>query len=106
MVTHIQVWVKPASKVLNLAARFYHCATYFNIHSLQFFKLLASSYNDKLSLIVIKKESVMDQPAPDLLDTTFHCEDCTFLRYVANGLETQINLCHPHSNARVEVDPE
>ena len=63
MVTYIQVWVKAASKILNLAARFYHWATYFNIHSLQFFKLLASSNNDKLSLIVIKKESVMDQPA-------------------------------------------
>ena len=48
----------------------------------------------------------MDQPAPDLLDTTFHRTDCIFLGYVTNGLETQINLCHPHSNAHVEVDPQ
>ena len=48
----------------------------------------------------------MDQPAPDLLDTAFHRMDCIFLGYVANGLETQINLCHPHGNALVEVDPQ
>ena len=46
MVTHIQISVKPASKVLDLTARF-------NIHSLQFVKLLASSNNNNLSLIVL-----------------------------------------------------
>ena len=65
----------------------------FNIHSLQFVKLLASSNNNKLSLIVSKKESVMDQPAPDLLNTTFHRTDCIFLGCVTNRFETQINLC-------------
>ena len=71
MVTHIQIWVEPASKDFDLVARFYLGATYFNIHSLQFIKLLASSNNNELSLIAIDKESVVAQPAPDLLDTTF-----------------------------------
>ena len=93
MVAYIQVWIKPASKVLNLIARFSLRTTYFNIHSLQFVKLLASSNNNKLSLIVSKKESVMDQPAPDLLNTTFHRTDCIFLGCVTNRFETQINLC-------------
>ena len=65
MVTHVHIWVQPASKVLNLAARFYLWTTYFNIQSLQFVKLLASSNNNKLSLIVVQKESVVDQPAPN-----------------------------------------
>ena len=92
MVTHIQIWVEPASKVFDLVARFYLGATYFNIHSLQFIKLLASSNNNELSLIVIDKESVVAQPAPDLLDTTFHHTDCIFLGCVTNRLEAQINL--------------
>ena len=102
MVTHIQIWVKPASKVLDLAARFYLWTTYFNIHSLQFVKLLASSNNNKLSLIVIKKESVVNQPAPDLLDTTFHYTDCIFLGCVTNRLETQINLRVIHVAMRMQ----
>ena len=56
--------------------------------------------------MIIKKESVMDQPTLDLLHTTFHRTDCIFLGYVANGLETHKSVCHPHSNARVEVDPQ
>ena len=92
MVTHIQIWVEPASKVFDLVARFYLGATYFNIHSLQFIKLLASSNNNELSLIVIDKESVVAQSAPDLLDTTFHHADCIFLGCVTNRLEAQINL--------------
>ena len=92
MVTHVQIWVEPASKVFDLVARFYLGATYFNIHSLQFIKLLASSNNNELSLIVIDKESVVAQPAPDLLDTTFHHTDCIFLGCVTNRLEAQINL--------------
>ena len=35
----------------------------------------------------------MDQPAPDLLNTTFHRTDCIFLGCVTNSFETQINLC-------------
>ena len=35
----------------------------------------------------------MDQPAPDLLNTTFHRTDCIFLGCVTNRFETQINLC-------------
>lgn len=58
MVTHIQIWVKPASKVLDLAARFYLWTAYFIIYSLQFVKLLMSSNNNKLSLIVITEEGV------------------------------------------------
>ena len=92
MVTHVQIWVEPASKVFDLVARFYLGATYFNSHSLQFIKLLASSNNNELSLIVIDKESVVAQPAPDLLDTTFHHTDCIFLGCVTNRLEAQINL--------------
>ena len=41
---------------------------------------------------MIKKESVKDQPVPDLLNTTFHRTDCIFLGCVTNRFETQINL--------------
>ena len=80
MVMHVQIWVEPASKVFDLVARFYLGATYFNIHSLQFIKLLASSNNNELSLIVIDKESVVAQPAPDLLDqpNEFHSKYMCF----------------------------
>ena len=47
---------------------FYLWATYFDVNSLQFAKLLPSSDNRKLSLIVINKEPVLDQPASDLLN--------------------------------------
>ena len=40
---------------------FYLWATYFDVNSLQFSKLLPSSNNHKLSLVVINKESVLDQ---------------------------------------------
>ena len=51
MVTHMQTWVEPASKVFDLVARFYLGATYFNIHGLQFIKLLASSNNNEFFFI-------------------------------------------------------
>ena len=35
----------------------------------------------------------MDQPAPDLLNTTFHRTDCIFLGCVTKRFETQIDLC-------------
>ena len=35
----------------------------------------------------------MDQPAPDLLGTTFHHMDCISMGCVINRLETEINLC-------------
>ena len=87
--------------ISNLRAGFYLWTTYFNVHSLQLAKLLPSSNNHKLGLIVINKDSVLDQPTPDLLNTTFHHTNCNLLGCATVRLETQINLCVIHIAVRV-----
>ena len=54
---------------------------------------MPSSNHHKLGLIVINKDSVLDQPTPDLLNTTFHHTNCNLLGCATVRLETQINLC-------------
>ena len=49
----------------------------------------------------------MDQPAPDLLSTTFHRTDCIFLGCVTNRFKnSDKSVCRQHSNARVGDDPQ
>ena len=51
-----------------------------------------SSNNDKLGLTIINKKTVLDQPAPDFLDTTFHQTNCILLGCATVRLEAQVDL--------------